>query len=87
MIVDTALGVLTAGVGTGVYAFLIRARFVVRAFRANNAFWPTAWGTADISWQTRADSLVVDLFALGIGTARRGLTGVHVGGGDGCIDE
>lgn len=78
MIIDSTLGIWSAGVWTRVNTLLVCARFVVGAFRADNTFRSTAWWTSRICWETWTHCLVINFFALRVGTAWRWLTRVHI---------
>lgn len=73
---DLTFGIDSASSRARVAAFLIATSLILRTFIASHTFGTTSWRGSNVSRYARANCLAVDLSALRVGTARRGLTWV-----------
>lgn len=78
MVYDSTRRALTARVGTRINTLIIFASSICRTICANCTFGSTTGWCADISRQTRANSLAVTFSTLTIWSARGWLTGINV---------
>lgn len=78
MVHDSARRSLSARIGTRIDALVILASAIRRAIRANCALGFTTGRCADVSRQTRTDSLTVALSALTVWSAGRRLAGIGI---------
>lgn len=74
---DLATRVLAARTRTRIFAFLIDARHILGAFRTDHTLGTAIGRSADVIWQTRAHSVLIQLTALTIQTARRWLARIY----------
>lgn len=87
------LGILATGAGTGIATAELYASLVRWTLRVGGAFGSTRGWSAIVIRHATADGLTLRILALSIGTARRGLAGIHINGdrescgrcGEGCV--
>lgn len=78
MITHTALGLLPANTWTGIDALAIHTSLVGSTLRAACTFWTTCGRLAYELGETRADRLLVYFATTRVGSAGRGLAGIHI---------
>ena len=78
VIIHSTFCILATSRWTRIDTFLVYACFILRTFWTDNAFWAAPRRTSNVSWQTRANRLIVYFSALWVWTTGGWWTWIYV---------